>query len=359
MARLDSFLRLVAEQQASDLHFHAGNPPVIRYEGDLMPLPFRELSNSETRRFVMEILTDKQKAILKEKNEVDFVYDLDEAGRFRVNVFQQSHGMGAVFRVVPNRLPTIDELMLPPSVHRLTQASNGLVLITGPTGAGKTTTLAAIINEMNEQTTRHIITVEDPIEFVFRPKKCMITQRQVGEHCESFPAALRSALRESPDVLVVGEMRDLETIKLALSAAETGVLVFATLHTNSAAKGVHRIIDTFPEDAREQARAALSMLLKGVVAQHLVKRSTGDGRVAVLEIMLQNFATSTMIRDNKIHQLDAYLANIDPETGMLGLDQCLFQYVREGIVEEAEAMRLANDPAHLKELIATIPADEL
>src|SRR6185295_250886 len=266
MARLDSFLRLVVEQQASDLHFHAGNVPIIRHDGDLVPLPFRMLSEEETRRFLYEIMTPEQREGFERDQEVDFAYVIEGIGRFRVNAFQQSHGPGAVFRIIPARLPTIDELRLPAVLRKLAFQSHGLVLITGPTGSGKTTTLAAIIHEINNPSKRHVITVEDPIEFVHFPLQSVITQRQVGIHTEAFASALRSALRESPDVLVVGEMRDWEAVGLALSAAETGVLVFGTLHTNSAAKAIDRIIDVAPEEVREQVRGVISVLLKGVIA---------------------------------------------------------------------------------------------
>src|SRR5262249_40141947 len=254
MARIDSFLRLVAEQQASDLHFHSGNPPIIRHDGDLMPLPFRLLSRDETRRFIYEILSAEQRQEFEEQNELDLIYVIDGVGRFRTNVMVQSQGIGAVFRIIPHRLPGLDELMLPRAVRKLTQLQNGLVLVCGPTGSGKTTTLAAMVNEINRTSQRHVITIEDPIEFLHAPLQSAITQRQVGKHTETFAGALRSALRESPDVIVVGEMRDLETITLAISATETGVLVFGTLHTNSASKAIDRIIDAVGEEGQEQIR---------------------------------------------------------------------------------------------------------
>ncbi|HEX6241956.1 MAG TPA: PilT/PilU family type 4a pilus ATPase, partial [Polyangiales bacterium] len=283
MARIDSFLRMVAEQKASDLHFHAGVMPMIRHDGELVELPFRPLASEETRRFLHEILTPHQRERFEEDGELDFAYDLVGVARFRVNLMVQSRGPGAVFRIVPTSTPTLDQLAMPQSVKRLCRLSSGLVLVTGPTGSGKTTTLSAMVNEMNRTQSRHIITVEDPIEFVHEPVQCVITQRQVGSHVDSFATALRSSLRESPDVLVVGEMRDLETVALALQAAETGVLVFGTLHTNSAAKAVDRIVDVFPEEQQEQARGLLSVLLKGVLAQQLVRRASGEGRVAALE----------------------------------------------------------------------------
>lgn len=352
MARIDSFLRLVLEQKASDLHFHAGNPPIIRHDGDLIPLPFRSLSRDETQRFLREIMTPKQQAILDQDLELDFAYAVEGVGRFRVNVFHQSRGLGAVFRVIPQKIPSLDELGMPLSIKKLANTSNGLVLVTGPTGSGKTTTLAAILHEINSTSCRHIITIEDPIEYLHKPIQSTITQRQVGLHCESFAAALRSALRESPDVLVVGEMRDFETVSLALSAAETGVLVFGTLHTNSAAKAIDRILDVAPDDIREQVRSILSVLLKGVLAQHLCKRIGGDGRVAVQEILLHTYAVANMIRENKVHQIDAYLQSAENAgTGMQSLDTALLDLVRARIISVEAAMHLANAPETLRQQI--------
>jgi twitching motility protein PilT len=358
VARIDSFLRLVLDQQASDLHFHAGNVPVIRHDGDLVPLPFRTLSDEETRRFVGEIMTDEQKERFERDREVDFAYDVEGLARFRVNVFTQSRGVGAVFRIIPARLPTIDELRLPYALKKLAQQANGLVLITGPTGSGKTTTLAAIVNEINRTSRRHVITIEDPIEFVHQPLQSVITQRQIGKHTESFGAALRSALREAPDVIVVGEMRDYETVQLGLSAAETGVLVFGTLHTNSAAKAVDRVIDVCPEEVHDQVRGILSVLLKGVMAQHLCKRATGEGRVEVTEMLLQTYATANMIRENKTFQLDSFLQSSDHGgSGMRSLDASILDYVKSGVISPEDALKIANYPDILGRAIAELPED--
>jgi len=358
MARIDSFLRLVAEQQASDLHFHAGNPPIIRHDGDLIPLPFRTLTRDEVRRFVLEILSPEQKEQFDRTNELDLIYVIDGVGRFRTNVLMQTYGMGAVFRIIPQRLPDLDELMFPRAVRKLTQLQNGLVLVCGPTGSGKTTTLAAMVNEINRTSQRHVITIEDPIEFLHAPVQSAITQRQVGKHTETFAGALRSALRESPDVIVVGEMRDLETITLAISATETGVLVFGTLHTNSASKAIDRIIDAVGEDGQEQIRGVLSVLLRGVVSQQLCKRANSDGRVAVLEILLQNYAVSHMIRDNKLHQLDGYLQTASSDgSGAQSLDYATFNYVKDAVVTLEEGMRVASYPEQLKRLVEELPQD--
>ena len=358
MPRMDSFLRLVAEQGASDLHFHAGNVPIIRHEGELMPLPFRLLSEGETSRFLLEIMPEEQRATFEETQEADFVYELPDVARFRANVFVQSQGMGAVFRVIRNTIPTLEELLMPPAVRALTQLSNGLVLVTGPTGSGKSTTLASMVDEINKTSPRHVISIEDPIEYLHQSIKAAITQRQVGKHAESFASALRSSLRESPDVLVVGEMRDLETIQLAISAAETGVLVIGTLHSNSASKAIDRIIDVIPEESRDQIRSTLSVLLRGVVSQHLARHASGEGRVAVLEILLQSYAVANLIRENKAFQIDGYLDTAANDgTGMQSLDGCLYRYVREGRVELEEALKLANQPDSLRRLAAELPDD--
>jgi twitching motility protein PilT len=355
MARLDSFLRLAAEQKASDLHFHAGSVPVIRHDGDLLSLPFRVLSDLETRRFLMEILTPDQAKTLEAEQQVDFIYVLPEVGRFRANVFRQSRGLGASFRVVRNHIPTLDELGLPPVVARLAGLQNGLVIATGPTGAGKSTTLAAMVHEVNRTREKHIITIEDPIEYVHEPLKSAVTHREVGTHTESFAAGLRAALREAPDVLVIGEMRDLDTVQLALQAAETGVLVLATLHTNSAARAIDRVLDVIPEEARDQARGTLSLVMRGVLAQRLCKRASGEGRVVVLEVLLQTYGISSLIRENKIHQIDAQLQSSAYDgSGMQGFDQALLHYVVDGTLAVEDALAIANTPETLRRQVADL-----
>ena len=351
MPRIDSFLRMVAEQKASDLHFHAGVMPMIRHDGDLVELPFRPLASDETRRFLNEIMTPDQRTRFEEEGELDFAYDLVGVARFRVNLMVQSRGPGAVFRIIPSSTPTLDELDMPQAVKKLGRLSNGLVLVTGPTGSGKTTTLSAMVNEINRTQSRHIITVEDPIEFVHEPAQSVVTQRQVGNHVDTFATAMRSSLRESPDVLVVGEMRDHETVSLALQAAETGVLVFGTLHTNSAAKAIDRITDVYPEEQQEQARGLLSVLLKGVVAQQLCKRASGEGRVAALEILFSNYAVSNMIREQKSYQIDGYLQSGEAtQQGMISLEFFLRDLVRERMVTVEEALSFAPNSEILKEL---------
>ena len=358
MARIDSFLRLVVEQGASDLHLGAGAPPTVRLNGELVPLPFRALSNIEARRLILEILTDAQRQTVETEKDLDVVYDVEGKGRFRGNVFFHNQGIGSVFRVIPRRIPTLEDLNLPPAVRNFTRLANGLVLVTGPTGSGKTTTLAALIHEINRTYQRHIITIEDPIEFIHEPLRSLVTHREVGTHADTFAGALRAALREAPDVLVVGELRDVDSVALALSAAETGVLVFATMHTNSAAKSVHRLIDLVPDSAQDHMRGMISVLLRGVVAQRLCKRRGGEGRIAAVEILIHDFAVANMIREDKLHQLEAHLQTASPESsGMQSLDRCLLGYVRSRLIDAEEALKVANNPETLALALAELPRE--
>lgn len=343
--RIDSFLRLVTDQRASDLHFHAGTIPTIRHHGELVPLPFRAVSAEETKRFLYEILSPAQRAAFEASFDLDFAYAIADVARFRVNLTMGSRGMSAVFRVIPGEPATIDDLGLPRVLKRLAALQNGLVLVCGPTGSGKSTTLASIVHEINLTSERHVITIEDPIEYIHKPKRSLITQREIGLHTESYATALRAALRESPDVIVVGELRDVETVQLALSAAETGTLVFATLHTNSAAKSIDRIVDLCPEEQQQPARMALSMLLRGVVGQHLLPRATGDGMIAANEVLLPSIALSHMIRENKVHHVDAHVQQADLDgSGMQSLEGILIRYVQQGLVEAEDAAPLSRNP---------------
>jgi twitching motility protein PilT len=358
MPRIDSFLRMVVDQSASDLHLRAGSVPVVRHDGDLVPLPFRSLSAEEAERLLLEVLDARQQQALQDERQVDFMYVLETGSRFRVNAFHHSRGLGACFRVIPARVPTLDELEMPPVVRRFVDFGSGLVVITGPTGSGKTTTLAAMVDAINRTSARHVITIEDPIEFVHAPQRSQVTQREVGRHVASFAAGLRSALREAPDVLVIGELRDAETIQLALTAAETGILVLGTLHTNSAAKVVDRIVDAVPEESREHARGMLSVILKGVVAQHLCRRANGDGRVAALEVVVQCTAVSTMIRENKVHQLEGYVQSATGDgSGTQSLDAALARLVERGTISGDEALAVADHPQQLRKRLEAVTED--
>jgi twitching motility protein PilT len=348
MARIDSFLRLVVEQGASDLHFDAGQPPIIRVHGELLPLPFRKLSEEESKRFLIELLDDAQRAVFERERELDFLYALPGVGRFRANVFNQRQGASGVFRIIPDRPLKLTDLRMPSSVQNLCHAARGLVLIGGPTGSGKTTTLAAIVDEINRASKKHIITIEDPVEFLHEPQSSVITQRQVGTHVDSFAEALQSALRASPDVIVIGEMRDLDTMQLALQAAETGVLVFATLHTRSAARTISRILDMAGEEAREGMLWQLAGVLRGIISQRLVRRATGDGRVAAVEVLLVNSLVSSLMRENKVTQIEQLLQQATPDTGMQSMEACLATYVVDGMITLDEAMVVAHYPEQLK-----------
>ena len=344
MARIDSFLRLVVEQRASDLHLRAGYVPFVRYVGELHPLPFRVLSQEEVLRLLSEIMNAEDTERFRAGEETDFAYTLsDEGGRFRAHVFHHSNGAGAVFRVVPRDAPTLDGLQMPPVLRSIAKETSGLVLVTGPTGSGKTTTLAAFINEINIGFQKHIITIEDPIEFVHEPKKSVITQRQVGIHAESFASALKSALREAPDVIVVGEMRDLETVQLALSAAETGALVFATLHTRNSARAIDRILDICSEESIEQVRNGLAVSLRAVVAQCLCRQVSGDALVPAVEVLLNGHAVAHMIRESKLHQLESWLRSPERrQSGMQSLEGHAAELCEQGIISREEAARIAN-----------------
>ncbi|MCC7110882.1 MAG: PilT/PilU family type 4a pilus ATPase [Deltaproteobacteria bacterium] len=359
MARIDSFLAIAVEQGASDLHLRAGHVPVVRHEGELVEIPFRVLSDIEAAGLIDEMFNAEQREAFRRTHDLDLLYEVPGLGRFRVNCFQQQVGPGAVFRIIPRKVPTLDDLHLPSALRKLARLQNGLVLVTGPTGSGKSPTLAAIVNEINHSLPRHILTIEDPIEYTHVPVRAAITQRQVGKHVSSFAGALRSALRESPDVIVVGEMRDTETIQLALAAAETGILVLGTLHTSSAAKSVSRIVDGMPESNQDEVRALLSMMLRGVIAQELLRKAGSDGRVAVIEVLLQTHAVATMIRENKAHLLEGFLDTQRPaETGMQSRDTALLRMVRDGLILPEDALSIARRPEQLRSQLDALAREE-
>lgn len=339
---LDKLLAFAAQKDASDIHLSAASPPILRIHGRLRRLENTPLSSDSLRTLFDEILTEKQKQTLKENLEIDFAYAVPGVARFRTNLFFQLRGEAAAFRTIPDRVRSLEELNVPQGIHAFCRLKQGMVLVTGPTGSGKSTTLAAMIDLINRERREHILTVEDPIEYVHRSKNCLINQRELGEHTHSFSNALRSALREDPDVILVGEMRDLETISLALTAAETGHLVFATLHTMSAAETVNRIVDVFPPEQQQQIRAMFANTVEGVVAQRLLPTKDGNGRVAVHEILSATAAVRNLIREEKTHQLHSAIQT-GSAFGMQTMDQALKNYLDQGVISKDEAIANATD----------------
>src|ERR1700722_6254410 len=319
MAKIDQLFTLMQQQGASDLHLSTGAPPCLRLHGEMVRLKYHDLSSDECQALIFEILTEKQKKLFVENWELDCSYSLEGVGRFRVNVFMQRLGIGAVFRIIPTKIKSVKELNLPESILDLIAVQKGLILVTGPTGSGKSTTLAALIHHINSTETGHILTIEDPIEFVHPSIKCLINQREVSNNTQSFAAALKAALREDPDIILVGEMRDLETISLAMTAAETGHLVFGTLHTNSAAKTVDRIIDVFPQEQQAQVRVMLSESLRGVIAQTLLPTADGKGRVGCIEVLVNTHAVANLIREAKTFQIASSMQT-GKKDGMITFD---------------------------------------
>jgi len=342
---ITELLAFSVKNKASDLHLSSGLPPMIRVHGDVRRINLPALEHKDVHGMVYDIMNDGQRKVYEETLECDFSFEIPNLARFRVNAFNQQRGAGAVFRTIPSKVLTLEELNAPKIFKEISEYPRGIVLVTGPTGSGKSTTLAAMVNHVNETDYSHILTVEDPIEFVHEAKKCLINQREVGPHTLSFANALRSALREDPDVILVGEMRDLETIRLALTAAETGHLVFGTLHTSSAAKTVDRVIDVFPAAEKEMVRAMLSESLRAVISQTLLKTKDGNGRVAAHEIMIGTPAIRNLIRENKVAQMYSAIQT-GQNFGMQTLDQNLVDLVRRNVVSSAEArFKAANKDA--------------
>jgi twitching motility protein PilT len=335
MARIDEILKQMMEREASDLHLTSGSAPYLRVHGEMVKLNYKDLTPEVCQALLFEILSAPQRESFLETWDLDCSYSLKGVGRFRVNVFRQRHGIGAVFRRIPESIKTVQELGLPSNITSLLDVSEGLILVTGPTGSGKSTTLASLIHTINTSRRAHIITIEDPIEFVHHNKNSLINQREVSSHTKSFQQALRAALREDPDVILVGEMRDLETISLAITAAETGHLVLATLHTNSATKTVDRIIDVFPESQQAQIRVMLSESLRGVVAQSLTKRADGNGRVAVVEVLVNIPAVANLIREGKTFQIHSSMQTGQVH-GMITFEAAMNDLVRRGVVSRED-----------------------
>ena len=357
MAKLDAFFKLMFDQGASDLHIVAGQPPILRIHGELERIKYDMLEEEQLRGMLYEIAPEQKVKVFEETGDVDFGYEIPGVARFRCNFFMQRLGCGAVFRQIPTKVLTADELGLPPILKKASMLHKGLVLATGPTGSGKSTTLAAMVDHANKHRKDHIITIEDPIEFVHESQGCLVNHREVGTHTRGFSAALRGALREDPDIILVGEMRDLETIRLALEAANTGHLVFGTLHTTSAAKTVDRIIEVFPADEQAQVRNGLSTGLKVVVAQNLFKRVDKKGRCAALEILVCTAGVGNLIREGKTVQIPSAIQT-GKQFGMQTLDDAIMGVLTKGWIGPEEAYDKCIDKSKFRPLLKT-PPDEL
>ena len=356
MAKIDAFFKLMNEQGASDLHLTAGQPPALRIRGDIERIKYKVLDSDDLRGMLYEIAPEQKIKLFEESGDIDFGYEIPGLARYRANFFMQKNGVGAVFREIPSAIMTAEQLGLPEVVSKLATLPRGLVLVTGPTGSGKSTTLAAIVDVANRARKDHIITVEDPIEFVHQSQGCIVNHREVGVHTNSFSTALRGALREDPDIIMVGEMRDLETISLAVEAASTGHLVFSTLHTSSAYKTVDRVIEVFPSSEQPLIRSTLADGLRAVVAQTLFKRIDRKGRVVALEILIANPAVRNLIREGKTHQIPSMIQT-GKKYGMILLDDSIMDLYTKGMVSAEEAYAKANDKGRFRPLLKTAPAD--
>lgn len=347
---MDELLQLVVDKNASDLHLVVGVPPIMRVDGNLVAAPYERLTPQTARRMVYDILTDEQIQTYESDLELDLSYALGKIARFRLNVYRDKGTLAAAFRLIPVKIPTIEELKLPGVLLGLTQKARGLILVTGPTGSGKSTSLAAMINQINNERSLHIITIEDPIEYLHQHRYSIINQREVGVDTKSFADALRASLREDPDVILVGEMRDLETIKTAITCAETGHLVFATLHTNNAAQTVDRIVDVFPPEQQDQIRFQLSNNIEAVLCQQLMHRAGKPGRVCAMEIMLATPAIRNQIREGKSHQITSTIQT-NAEIGMQTMDQALKELYQKGEITREDAIARAMNPDELTKMI--------
>jgi twitching motility protein PilT len=353
---LHQLLKTMVDKSASDLHVTTGSPPQLRIDGELVPFRVPALGPMDTKQLCYSVLTDEQKAQFEENQELDLSFGVKNLARFRANVFLQKGNVAGVFRTIPFKIRSFEDLGLPPVLEELCNKPRGLVLITGPTGSGKSTTLAAMIDKINNERHEHIVTMEDPIEFIHQHKSCVVNQREVGSDTKSFKKALRSVLRQDPDVVLVGEMRDLETIEAALTTAETGHLCFATLHTNSAVQTINRVIDVFPPHQQSQIRAQLSFVLEGVVCQSLIPRASGTGRVAALEVMIPNSAIRNLIREDKMHQVYSQMQIGQGITGMQTLNQHLALLYAARTVTLEEAIGASSDANELQQIISSAAA---
>jgi twitching motility protein PilT len=356
MAKIDAFFKLMHDQHASDLHLIAGQQPVLRINGELERVKYKVLDNDELRGMLYEIAPEEKVKSFEESGDIDFAYEIPTLARYRVNFFMQKNGVGAVFREIPNHISPLKDLGFPAVIAKLATLPRGLVLVTGPTGTGKSTTLAAIIDEANRNRRDHIITVEDPIEFVHPSKSCVVNQREVGFHTQSFGAALRGALREDPDIILVGEMRDLETISRAIEAATTGHLVFSTLHTAGAAKTIDRVIEVFPHEAQPQIRSVLADGLRAVISQVLFKRTDRKGRIAALEILIATPAVRNLIRERKTHQIPSAIQT-GKRYGMQLLDDAIMDLLLKKKISAEEAYAKAEEKARFRPLLRGTPDD--
>ena len=358
MSNIHQLLKLMVEQGASDLHITTGSSPQLRIDGHMVPLKSPPLLPADTKQLCYSILTDSQKKKFEEESELDLSFGVKGLARFRGNIFMQRGALAGAFRLIPFRILSFDELGLPPVVRDISKKPRGLVLVTGPTGSGKSTTLASIIDAINNERHEHIITIEDPIEYLHSHKKCVVNQREVGADTQSFKKALKYILRQDPDVVLLGELRDLETIEAALTIAETGHLCFATLHTNSCVQTINRIVDVFPENQQQQVRTQLSFVLEGVMSQTLIPKSTGHGRVLSLEVMVPNMAIRALIRDDKVHQIYSQMQMGQEKFGMQTMNQSLFMLYHKKLISMEDALMRSSEPDELKQMIAN-PASVL
>ena len=350
---LNQLLRVMIERGASDLHVTAGSPPQLRLDGAMVPLKTAPLSPVETKQLCYSVMTEEQKVKYEKNNELDLSFGVKGLSRFRANIFTQRGAVAGAFRAIPFKIKSFSELGLPPIVGDLCDLPRGLVLVTGPTGSGKSTTLASMVDKINTETRQHIITIEDPIEFLHPNKLCVVNQREVGMDTHSFPNALKYVLRQDPDVVLIGEMRDLETIEAAMTISETGHLVFATLHTNSAVQSINRVIDVFPAHQQPQIRAQLSFVLQAVISQMLLPRADGPGRTMVCEVMIPNHAIRNLIREDKVHQIYSVMQMGQGTSGMQTMNQSLYNTYMRGLISVEEAMAHSADVAELQSMIET------